>query len=145
MIVLFDGSGPRLFCSLWKVATGGNMADNYWRKGNILALLDRERGTVQKCTTGLGPELQTVSHHPDTGKCLIGFAIPDWDAIVDLTKNAACAVPGLPVQAWDIAPTAKGPMALEVNVFGSSFLPQLAMGAGLYQGEFRAFMDAHRR
>ncbi|MGF1630372.1 MAG: sugar-transfer associated ATP-grasp domain-containing protein [Kiloniellaceae bacterium] len=145
MIVLFDDKGPRLHCALWKIAASGNMADNYWRKGNILALLDRETGTVVRCTVGLGAELREVDRHPGTNECLPGFAIPQWDELRELTFRAARALPGLPVQAWDIAPTTKGPMALEVNVFGSLFLPQIAVQSGIYQGEFREFMNAHRK
>ena len=144
MIVLIDHQGPRLFSALWKIAVPGNMADNYWRKGNLLALLDKEHGTVTRCTTGLGPDLRVVERHPESGLPLAGFALPDWSAAVDLTLRAARAFPGLPVQAWDIAVTSRGPLPLEVNVFGSPFLPQIAADAGLLQGEFRTFIDTQR-
>jgi len=61
-----------------------------------------------------------------------------------LTLRAACAFPGLPVQAWDIAVTSRGPLPLEVNVFGSPFLPQIANDAGLLQGEFQTFIGAQK-
>jgi hypothetical protein len=144
MTVLIDEEGARLFSAQWKIAVPENMADNYWRKGNILALLDKRAGIVKRCTSGLGKEMHEVDISPATGKSLIGFVLPDWSEAVDLTLKAARALPGLPIQAWDIALTSKGPMALEVNVFGSPFLPQIAQQEGLYKGEFRAFMDAHR-
>ena len=142
MMVLFDDGGPRLYRALWKIAALENIADNYWRKGNILCLLDNEDGTVRHCTTGLGPELREIDRHPATNAHLPGFAIPQWEELRHLTLRAART---MPVQAWDIAPTSKGPMALEVNVFGILFLPQVAEQSGLYQGEFCAFMEAHRR
>ncbi|MEQ9608852.1 MAG: sugar-transfer associated ATP-grasp domain-containing protein [Kiloniellaceae bacterium] len=144
MIVLLDHQGPRLFTALWKIAVPGNMADNYWRKGNMLALLDKEHGTVLRCTTGLGPELRVVERHPASGLPLAGFSLPDWSDAVDLTLRAASAFPGLPVQAWDIALTSRGALPLEVNVFGSPFLPQIANDAGMLQGEFRAFIGAQK-
>lgn len=145
MIVMLADDGPRLFCALWKIAGGENMADNYWRKGNMLASLDRQHGTVRRCTTGLGPELREIDRHPTTNQRLVGFTLPCWDEAVDTALDAARAVPGLPIQAWDIALTSNGPMALEVNVFGSLFLPQIANQEGLYQGEFREFMEKNHR
>jgi hypothetical protein len=144
VMLLYDERGPRLYRAMWKVATGGNMADNYWRKGNILCSLDKEKGEVLRCTTGLGPDMCEVESHRQTGERLLGFVIPQWDALLDLTDRAARIMPGLPVQAWDIAPTSKGPVALEVNVFGSLFLPQVAAQRGLYEGEFRAFVETQR-
>jgi len=144
MIVLLSDDSPRLLAALWKIAGAGNMADNYWREGNMLALLDRQSGTVERCTTGLGAGLREIERHPATGRALIGFTLPDWHDSVELALQAARAVPGLPVQAWDIAVTSKGPMPLEVNIFGSPFLPQIANDAGLLQGEFGAFMKAQR-
>lgn len=143
-IVMLDRDGPRIFCTLWKIAASENMADNYWRKGNMLAVLDRSDGSVIRCTTGLGPDMREVDRHPATGKPLIGFKLPDWDEAIDLVLSAARAIPGLPIQAWDIALTSKGPMALEVNVFGSVFLPQIAMQQGLLEGELAAFMEKNR-
>ena len=145
MMVLLDDQGPRIFAALWKIAGPGNMADNYWRKGNMLALLDKARGCVQRCTTGLGPELREIDRHPETCRPLVGFVVPDWSDIVELTLRAACAFPGLPIQAWDIAVTSKGPLPLEVNVFGSPFLPQIANDGGLLQGDFRTFIEAQRK
>ena len=144
MIVFYDRKARKAkpFCALWKIASPENMADNYWRRGNMLALLDLEQGRVERCTTGLGRETREVERHPVSEKPIVGFVLPDWDQTLALTMRAAHAIPGLPVQAWDIALTSKGPVALEVNVFGSFFLPQIAMQSGLYQGEFRAFMEA---
>jgi len=145
VLVLVDEKGPRVHLALWKIAAPENMADNYWRKGNIICLLDSEQGTVLRCTTGLGTETRGIDRHPVTNRRLSGFTLPQWDELLDLTLRAARALPGLPIQAWDIAPTSEGPMALEVNENGSLFLPQIATGSGIYQGEFRAFMEAHRR
>ena len=144
MIVLLADNSPRLLAALWKIAGAGNVADNYWREGNMLGLLDRETGTVRRCTTGLGSGLREVDRHPATGRALVGFALPDWKETVELTLRASRVVPALPVQAWDIAVTPEGPMPLEVNIFGSPFLPQIANDAGLLDGEFGAFMDAQR-
>ena len=141
LIVFFDCDGTKLFCALWKIAAGGNMADNYWRRGNLLALLDRDTGQIERCMTGLGADWRMVTHHPETGKRLLGEYVPCWEQAVEVTLKAARVFPGLPVQAWDIALTDRGVVALEVNVIGSPFLPQIARSEGLIKGEFAEFMS----
>lgn len=144
-IVLVDKQGPRVFRALWKIAAPQNMADNYWRPGNMLALLDMTTGAVQRCTSGFGPEMKVIERHPVSGQPLPGFTLPCWGEVVDLTLRAARTIPAIPIQAWDIALTSKGPMPLEVNIFGSPNLPQISAEAGLLQGEFRAFIEAQKR
>jgi hypothetical protein len=140
LIVFFDSKGTKLFCAIWKIASGSNMADNYWRNGNLLALLNRDTGQIERCMTGLGPDWRMVTHHPDTGARLVDEYVPCWEQAVSVTLKAAQIFPGLPVQAWDIALTDRGAVALEVNVFGSPFLPQVAKGEGLIKDEFAEFM-----
>src|SRR3546814_6651643 len=72
MLRVEDG-GPRLTLTTWKISAGGNVADNYWREGNLLAKLDQKTGRILHCTTGLGPRYRTVEHHPRTGMPLAGF------------------------------------------------------------------------
>jgi hypothetical protein len=141
LIVILHESGPRLFRALWKIVAGGNMADNYWRPGNILARLDRDTGVIEQCTTGLGPNMRVVDRHPDTGRVLKGFRVPCYEEAVNVTLRAARVFSGLNMQAWDIAVTPDGAVPLEVNDVGSLFLPQMADQRGLYEvEEFRAFI-----
>ena len=144
MIILRETDGPRVFAALWKIASARNMADNYWRSGNVLAVLDTQNGVVKSCTQGMGPELRQVEHHPDTGQRLIDFALPRWNDLREMAMKASYAVGGLPIQAWDMAITPDGPLALEVNEIGSLFLPQIAFQAGLNQGEFKRVVEALR-
>lgn len=144
MIAIFEGSQVRLYGAYWKIAVEPNMADNYWRKGNVLALVDPTDGTVKRCSTGLGAEYRSVDVHPVTGKAICGFVLPDWSEAVNMVLSASRAFPGFKMQAWDVALSDKGPILLEFNRFGSLFLPQLAEQHGLYDGEFRKFIDRYR-
>jgi hypothetical protein len=141
MVVLLRQSGPQLLRALWKVGTGRNIADNYWRPGNMIGSVDIASGCVQGLVSGKGRHLRHVSQHPDTGKTLAGAILPDWPAAVDLVLDAARSVPGLRMQAWDMALTNDGPMPLELNIIGGFDLPQLSAQAGIYEGEFRAFLE----
>jgi glutathione synthase/RimK-type ligase-like ATP-grasp enzyme len=140
MVTIVDRRGPRLLATVWKVATGRAMADNYWEPGNLVGPIDPETGTVGRTFTGLGREIRDVERHPDTGRTLPGFTLPDWRAAVDLCLSATSAIPRLPMQAWDVALTSRGPVLLEVNVNGGMRLPQLCANAGLYRGEFVDFL-----
>jgi hypothetical protein len=143
MVSIVDRRGPRLVATVWKVATGGAMADNYWEPGNLVGPIDPDTGVVGSTFTGLGRDIRHVDTHPDTGRTLPGFALPDWADAVDLCLRATSAIPRLPMQAWDIALTSRGPVLLEVNVNGGMRLPQLCAQAGLYRGEFAEFLNRY--
>jgi Sugar-transfer associated ATP-grasp len=136
VIVLLEAGSSRLFMAIWKINFGDNVADNYWREGNLLAELDQECGEILQCMTGLGPKHRTVDRHPRTGKLLAGFRVPRYRDAIDLALQASKSFPGVPMQAWDIAITDDGPIPLELNVAGNLFIPQLVSRKGLWCGQF---------
>ena len=140
LIVLLEKDDVRLFRALWKIAAHGNVADNYWRPGNLIARLDLQTGCIEECVTGLGPDCRTVETSPATGLPLRGFTVPFYAEAVDVVRRAARAFVGIKMQAWDVAVTPDGPVALEVNEVGSVFLPQVADGRGMNDEEFRAYV-----
>ncbi len=140
LIVLLEDTGPAILHALCKIPVGDNPADNFWRPGNLLAALD-PGGRVIRVVQGTGPEQRELDDHPDTGGRLQGLSIPDWPALTALVLQAATAFPGLRMQAWDIAPTDRGPVLVEVNIGGDFNLPQLAHRTGLMDERFRAFLD----
>lgn len=144
IIVLSRPDEPRVMMAVWKIALGGNLADNYWRPGNLLAALDQETGEVVSCSTGLGPNYRVVERHPASGIELRGFRVPCYREAIDLALRASHAFCDIPMQAWDIAVTDEGPIPLEVNVVGSLFIPQIAKQRGLLAGSFNEFLKAHR-
>jgi hypothetical protein len=139
LILLLEDGGPAMLHALWKIPVGDNPADNFWRPGNLLAALDAD-GRVARVQQGVGPEQRELESHPDTGGRLVGLTIPDWPALVELTLKTATAFPGLRMQAWDIAPTDRGPVLVEVNIGGDFNLPQLAHRKGLMDDRFRIFL-----
>ena len=140
IVTLIDENGPRLLSTLWKVATGGSMADNYWEPGNLVAPVDPVSGTVGRTFTGLGRDIRYVDVHRDTGRHLPGTILPDWADAVALCLQATASLPRVPMQAWDLALTDRGPVLLEVNLNGGMRLPQLVVDSGLYQGQFKDFL-----
>jgi hypothetical protein len=127
----------RILFAAWKINLGENVADNYWREGNLLAELDETPGNIVCCMTGLGSRFRLVDRHPKTGERLIGFHGPCYREALDLVLHACKLFPGIPIQAWDVAITDRGPIPLEINVVGSLFIPQLIKQRGLLTHDFR--------
>ncbi len=144
VMVLTVDDEMEIYRVVWKIPANGNVADNFWRQGNMLGAVDPETGCVQQVVRGVGPERELVEAHPDSGAALVGRQIPAWDEIRALTLAAARAFPGLTIQAWDVALTDKGPMLLELNIGGDFNLPQLATGAGLMDDRLRKLIARSR-
>jgi hypothetical protein len=79
ILTIATPDGPKAFRAGWKIPAAGNVADNFWRPGNMLAGLDFETGRVERVTSGVGFEMTDVTHHPDTGAELIGLVAPEWE------------------------------------------------------------------
>lgn len=145
VIVMVTENGPEVFRTLWKIAAQGNIADNFWWPGNLLAAVDVENGCVERVIQGIGPDQIELEAHPDTSKALKGFTLPEWSKVVELCLKAATAFAGLRLQAWDIAICASGPVAVEINIGGDFNLPQLISGKGLMEPRFQKFITDVRR
>src|SRR4029079_10808107 len=53
-ITILTEQGPQLLPALWQIPAGDNVADNYWRSGNLLATLDLEAGRIIRVVRGTG-------------------------------------------------------------------------------------------
>lgn len=145
VVLLVDDGEAALFRAAWKIPAGANRADNFWRRGNLLAPIDVATGTVGEAVRGVGLEQERFSHHPDTGAAIAGAVLPDWPAFTHLAREATSAFPGLQMQGWDIALTDDGPRLIEVNGVGDYNLPQIAYGRGLLDDQFLAFLERCRK
>lgn len=128
--------------TLMKIPVGANIADNFWRAGNLLASLDPDTGTILRVLRGKGPAMQELQQHPVTRHQLVGTTLPHWQALRRV--NEACARLFAPVryQSLDIALTDAGPVVVEINSGGSFLLPQLASGQGFLTEEVRCFFES---
>jgi len=122
-----------------KIPSGGNIADAFWRPGNILCNIDPASGKFLTITTSDGPDLIRHDAHPVTGRKLIGEALPDWDSLLEISTRAARLFTPVRYQSLDVALSDKGPVVIEINTGGGFDLPQNASGVGMMTDEVRQF------
>jgi len=110
-----------LFSHLKLMTLGHVFADNIGdgRSGNLINVICLETGRISRSLlkTPDGSGGQALSHHPVTGRELIGFPIPYWCEACDLARRTAPAF--LPVRSvgWDVAVTDDGVRILEGNIW----------------------------
>ncbi|MGD9867462.1 MAG: sugar-transfer associated ATP-grasp domain-containing protein, partial [Hyphomicrobiales bacterium] len=130
------GEEARLASAVFKIPSGQNVADNYWRAGNMLGALDASTGAFRRVVSGIGADLEVHGKHPVTGVEFSAMELPDWQDVLTLMRGAPKYFAGVKTQSWDIALTTRGPIALEMNWGGDLNLHQIAHGEGILQGEF---------
>lgn len=147
IITLANEASPKVFRACWKIPVGANTADNYWRKGNLLAQVDIAQGQVLRALSGTGLDLVQHDRHPDSGAQLIGFRLPYWQRILDTAIEAARLLRHVPLIGWDIAVLDGGPVIVEMNECPDFVMIQLADARGILQPELMDFMQTqqHKR
>jgi hypothetical protein len=145
VVTIVTADGPLVFRACWKIPAGTNVADNYWRPGNLLAQVDRGSGRVLRVTSGNGLSMTEHEVHPQTGAPLIGFAHPEWDAVLALALSGAQLMRHVPLIGWDIACTADGLVIVEMNESPDLFLVQFADRRGALDADFATFHAYQRQ
>lgn len=105
----------KIFHPFFRVGVGDAVVDNNGF-GGIAASVDAETGIVY--TRGLTKKGHWYVKHPDTNTPIVGFQIPEWDALIELTKQLTPLVEGTRYIAWDFALTEKGWVVVEANALG---------------------------
>jgi hypothetical protein len=128
VLTCLDAGTPRLLYAVLKIPVGASTTDNWQASasGNCIAAVDVERGTLERArrsTRRDWPALEDRSEHPVTGERIEGFALPGWEALVDVVLRAQASLPGLRSCGWDVALTDEGPLLVEANVrYGMSIM-----------------------
>jgi hypothetical protein len=145
IVTLAYESEPRVFRACWKIPTGSNVADNYWRPGNLMAQIDSANGHVRRVTSGTGLDLTEHTHHPDTKAQLVGMEVPNWRGMFQTAVEAARLMRHMPLIGWDMALLETGPVIVEMNEKPDFFLNQLADGRGVLDEELSAFIKSQKK
>ena len=129
-------NGARTPFTVLKLPAPGNIADNFWRPGNMLADIDQNTGTVRRLISGTGPKLQVLDQHPETKMNVNGITLPIWSQVQSCIDDVARLYSPVKFQSVALAITDKGPTIVEINTGGAFNLPQQASGKGMLTDEF---------
>jgi hypothetical protein len=140
--ILIGKDGIRIPFAILKLPSRENVADSFWRPGNLACNLDLQSGRI--LTVRSKDAFGTTDHtvHPDTGEPLLGEILPLWDRVLDLAHRCAPIFQPVRYQSMDIGITQAGPVLIEINTGGGFDLPQLASGEGFLTHEVRDFFRA---
>ncbi len=141
VVTLDSGNGPELYRAAIKLTSSGNVADNFWRAGNMLAPVDIENGIMDKALTQMGIDGEFLSHHPVTNAPIEGTTIPHWDKVTNAAIDAAKLIPGSILIGFDIAISQDGPVIIEANGDPHLIMLQVAHRKGVLDGPMLAALD----
>jgi len=137
--ILMDKDAIRIPFAVLKLPSRDNVADSFWRPGNLACDLNIQSGRIR--TVRSKDRFGTTDHdaHPETGAPILGEVIPMWDRVLDLVRRCAPVFQPVRYQSMDIAITPEEPVLIEINTGGGFDLPQLASGKGFLTEEVREF------
>lgn len=122
-----------------KLCGKGNVADNYWRAGNMIADVDPATGEMVRAVMGSGLSHQEITEVPEAGAAIVGVRLPHWEDALALNARCAHMFAGLRFSSTDIALTPDGPVVVEVNNGGAMMLPQIAQSKGYLTDDVKAY------
>lgn len=99
----------------FRMGVGNSIVDNF-SHGGLGAAIDVDTGIV--ISAGMNKKGHSFLFHPDTGKQIIGFAVPRYEELKNLTEKLAHLMPEVNCIAWDFALTADGWCLIEANSSG---------------------------
>ncbi len=95
-----------------RFSVGDSFVDN-WSAGGLGVGVNYNQGNLMEYA--FDKKGNKYTHHPVSNKQFLGFQIPFWDRVCDLTKKAQQASPFYRLIGLDIAVTPRGPIAIEIN------------------------------
>ena len=129
-IATFAAEGKvQILFAVFRIGRAGSIVDNA-ASGGMCAPINLESG---KCELGASTErMDYFEKHPDSGKMIKGFVIPNWAELVSLAKELALIVPEQKYVSWDMALTDGNKWSMvEGNSEGDIILPQIAWQKGI--------------
>ncbi|TMM48644.1 sugar-transfer associated ATP-grasp domain-containing protein [Sulfitobacter sabulilitoris] len=137
-----DGKKISVVAAVLKVPSDENIADNFWRPGNIVGDVDLSSGIVTTAKTRHEGIVKDVDATPATSPTIVGHTITGWEEAVSLARDCSRIFPMQRFLTLDVALTDQGPCVVEVNTGGGWELYQFASGKGFLTPEVTAFFAA---
>jgi hypothetical protein len=124
-----------------KLPRGDNVADNFWRAGNLLCNLDSESGKICSIVQNVDGRRVELDALPDSERTFVGEYLPDWESLCSLNERVALAHGVNRFGSTDIALTKNGPVVVEVNNGCAFELVQMATGKGFLTDPMLEFFN----
>lgn len=84
---------------------------------------DRYTGVIT--TPAANYDGMVFENHPNTGVKIVGFQIPNFDAVKEVASTAARLIPEIRYVGWDIAVTEDSAQLIEGNEYPGHLLMQI--------------------
>lgn len=140
MVNMVTSNGVRTPVAAMALAQGSNIADAFWRDGNIACEIDVKTGKILTVAKRNEMTIEYLPDHPEKDG-LMGLELPFWKELREVNERAARIFAPMRYQSTDIAITETGPVIVEIN-YGCGFgLPQQASGRGMLTSEVKAFFQ----
>ncbi len=124
-----------------RIGVGKDPRDNL-HAGGVAAHIDIDSGMI--CAPAFDKTNHTYLCHPDTGKRLLGFKIPDWEACKRFIINVARRSPDVRYVGWDVVVKGDGAFLLiEGNDNGDHDVQQLNFH-GLWPNYQRVLLEMQK-
>lgn len=105
VVTISNGGRCEVFGALLRMGAHGSVIDNT-HAGGVYAPINIETGTID--ISAIDAHNNHYDSHPDTGKPIKGFHIPEWVQIVETCKAASCIIPDNHFVGWDLCVNQEG-------------------------------------
>ena len=118
-----------IVAAVFRMGVADKIVDNGFA-GGILASIELNSGIVNM--NGRDEKGNSYAKHPDSGKAISGFVIPNWEKVVNTCKEMSKCLDMIVFAGWDICVLPDGNVELiEVNSYPSITVLQTAIKEGL--------------
>ena len=87
VILIIREGRVEVLSTVWKIPSSDNIADNFWRNGNMLASTDIKTGQVVRLVGNMDGVPQQLPAESPESKRLLGFQLPDWNQVLELCER----------------------------------------------------------
>lgn len=137
MYSLTDHQGePHIKFGYLRIGAKDQPTDHIFNGGFVVPI-HLESGKMKKAMIREGNSVEWRSAHPETEVSIEEKLVPQWQAVLDLCRQAARCSPDLRWVGWDIVLTPSGPVLLEGNVGNTISNLQMMFGGFIENGLLR--------
>lgn len=123
LVTLLKDDEFKVLCSFMKFGKDGSVVDNM-AAGGMIAGVDEVNGVIETGAVDRDGNVHMV--HPNTGKPIKGFKIPNFDDALRITEKATRKVEGINFVGWDVAICQDKAVIIEGNSLPGLMAYQLA-------------------